>query len=230
MAKLREEAQGFCCGCIPLKTGVCLYVVFVLIVSTLGVCTVGTEDTRVFVGGYALSVNWWVPILGAFGVLISLGGALGIHENSTPLVRIFVHFALFRVVMDICIMIVDWNYALTMCEQLMSHGNTFTSIRGHFNLALEMVALTSTCVETRQWYMVLNIVDIGLSLYGIFKTRLWCYEMDANPAYRINLQETRPLPIYTGYTSFGYPDEDDNDDTAISRAEVQTQRTTMMVT
>lgn len=186
-----------------------MYVVYVLVLSILGICVLASENPRVLVGGYSLGVNWLIPIVGAAGLFVSLAALTGIHDNTTTLVWIFTHFATFRIAIEILVLIIDWTFALSMCEQLTIDGSVFTSVTGHFNMALEVTALSGACQRTKQWYMILSIIDIVISTYGVYEARQWCRHIDATPSYKIQLDETRPLPIYTGYTSIGAPDEEE---------------------
>lgn len=203
--KQKEAMTQVCCCCIPTRTAVILYTVLVLVLSIGGLLAVATEDTRLWVGGYALGVHWLVPIIGGLGVLFSVGAFIGVNDNASVWVRYFAHFGLVRLAAIVVILIND-RIVLASCESLSASGDVFTSIhRDRFNPALATVAFLNRCEFTRVWYMIWTIVDLAISAYGVHATYTWCHFVDNFPAYRITLAETKPLPYYSGFQNLEIP-------------------------
>jgi len=191
---------GHCLGCVPVRTGVLAFASFLLFLSVCAVAGLVTEDTRVLVGGYTYWSNITVDILGSLGVIFCLMGVVGVTDNHSSWVRWFVNFAVIRVIARFFVLWADYD-TLLGCEKF-----GISSLSAHYNAAMETVVLQGHCATTRPTYLVISIVDIVVSLYGIWNTYYWCYVVEHGPMYHIAIDDTKPLRIYTGYSTVGHPE------------------------
>jgi len=200
MSKHQETPLGHCLGCVPVRTGVLAFSCLLLFLSFCAVAGLVTEDTRMLVGGYTYWSNIWVDILGCLGVVFSLMCLVGVTDNHSRWVRLFAHFASFRIVAYLFIVWSDFR-VLETCEKF-----GLSSMTDHYNPAMEMVVLQGRCPSTRTYYTMISILDIAISLYGVWNTYYWCHIVDTSPMYHISLDDSKPLRIYTGYSTVGHPE------------------------
>jgi len=200
MSKHHESPLGHCLCCVPVRTGVLAFSCLLLFLSFCAVAGLITEDTRILVGGYTYWSGIWVDIFGCLGVIFSLMGLVGVTDNHTRWVNAFANFACVRTFAYIFIAMSDFS-ALEGCEKF-----GLSSMTSHYNPAMEMVRLQGHCSSTRSWYLTIAIAEIVISLYLIWTTYSWCYYMDNNPMYHISIDDSKPLRIYTGYSSVGMPE------------------------
>jgi len=201
MSKHHETPLGHCLGCVPVRTGVLAFASFLLFLSLCATLGLVTEDTRVLVGGYTYWTNTTVDILGVVGLVLSFMGIVGVHDNHTRWVRWFTNFALLRLVLLIPITWADFD-ALLGCEKF-----GISSLGGHYNAAMETVVLQNRCQTTRAAYLAIAVFDILISLYGVWNAYYWCWAVESGPMYHIAIDDTKPLRIYTGYSSIGHPEQ-----------------------
>jgi hypothetical protein len=135
------------------------------------------------------------------GVLFGLLSLVGIHDNHARWVKLFVYFAIVRVIARFFIFWADFAMLKT-CENL-----GLTSVNGYYNPAMETVKLTHRCEWTTWTYTVISVFDIVISLYGIYNAWRWCSYTENTPMYHICLDDTKPLRIYTGYSTVGHPEK-----------------------
>lgn len=195
-----EVLHGTCLGCIPLKVGVVLYGIYVLLLSVLATASVATEDWRVFVGGYTFGTRGLVTLLGVVGLVFSSGALIGVYDNNTDWVRSFARFAFLRVFVVAAIVYFDMA-TLKTCDAYTIDGSKFGSVNGNYNIALETVALSGKCKDTQKWYLILGIFDVCLSLVGAYNTSRWSYIVDNHPTYQIAIDES--YKVYQGYGNLG---------------------------
>merc|ERR1719316_1734185 len=105
-----------------------------------------------------------------------------------------------RVVLRIYVLYADFEQ-LTKCEQF-----ALSSVTSRYNAAMEVAVLTGSCPNTRVFYPFFSMVDIVFSLYGIWTTRYLMWVLDHGPMYHISIDDTKPLRIYTGYSTVGHPE------------------------
>lgn len=189
-----------CCGCLHIRSGVIAFMYFVIFLSVCAVFALVSEDTRILVGGYTSCGNWIVNLLGCIGVVLGLMGRIGMSDNNTRWVRWFSNFATIRVILRIYIFWTDFSQ-LRNCE---SFG--MSSVTSHYNPAMEVVVLGGHCPSTRIVYPLWSVLDILISLYGVWSTNYWCWAVEHGPMYHIALDDSKPLRIYTGYSTVGHPD------------------------
>lgn len=200
MSKHAETPLGNCLGCVPVRTGVLAFASFLFFLSLCAVVGLVTEDTRVLVGGYTYWTNITVDILGVLGVVMCLMGIIGVNDNHTRWVRWFANFAALRVVLRCFVLYFDYD-TLLGCEKF-----GISSLSAHYNAAMETVVLQGRCPTTRPLYLVISIVDILVSLHGLWNTYYWCWILEHAPMYHIAIDDTKPLRIYTGYSAIGHPE------------------------
>lgn len=200
MSKHQETPLGHCLGCVPVRTGVLAFACFLLLLSVCAVLGIVTEDTRVLVGGYTYWSNITVDVLGCLGIVICSMGIIGVNDNHTRWVRWFANFALLRVIARLFVLWADWN-TLNTCEKF-----GISSLSAHYNAAMETVVLQGRCPTTRPLYLVISVVDILVSLHGLYNAYFWCYIVEHGPMYHISIDDTKPLRIYTGYSTVGHPE------------------------
>jgi len=200
MSKHTETPLGHCLGCVPVRTGVLAFACFILFLSLCAVAGIVTEDTRVLVGGYTYWSNNTVDILGCVGVIVSLMGIIGVNDNHSRWVRWFTNFALLRVIARVFILWADWN-ELQGCEKF-----GISSLSAHYNAAMETVVLQGRCMTIRPAYLAISVADILISLHGVWNAYYWCFMVDHSPMYHISIDDTKPLRIYTGYSTVGHPE------------------------
>jgi len=200
MSKHQETPLGHCLGCVPVRTGVLAFACFLLFLSLCAVAGIVTEDTRILVGGYNYWTNIAVDILGCLGVIICLMGIVGVNDNHTRWVRWFTNFALLRVIARVFILWGDIE-TLNGCETF-----GISSLSGHYNSAMQTVVLQGSCLTTRPAYWAISVADILISLHGVWNAYYWCNLVDHCPMYHIAIDDTKPLRIYTGYSTVGHPE------------------------
>lgn len=183
-----------------MRTGVLAFSSFLLFLSFCAVAGLVTEDTRILVGGYSLCSNWIVDVLGCFGVVFSLMGIVGVFDNHTCWVRWFANFAAVRLVLRVYILWSDFGM-LEGCEKF-----GMSSVTSTYNAAMQMVTLHGHCSSTRTYYLTWSLLDIFFSLYGLWNAYHWCYKLDNGPLYHISIDDSKPLRIYTGYSTVGHPE------------------------
>merc|ERR1719181_979873 len=71
---------------------------------------------------------------------------------------------------------------------------------------MERVVMTGNCPNTRVFYPFFSMIDILFSLYAIWTARYMIWIMDNGPTYHISIDDTKPLRIYTGFSTVGHPD------------------------
>mmetsp|Transcript_105748 Transcript_105748/g.166943 ORF Transcript_105748/g.166943 Transcript_105748/m.166943 type:complete len:260 (-) Transcript_105748:50-829(-) len=200
MSKHHELPLGHCCGCLPIRTGVLVYSIFILFLSFCAVAGIVSEDTRVLVGGYTQWTHTAVDILGCLGVVFSLLSIVGLHDNHPRWVKFFLYYAILRVIARFFIFWSDVNM-LDTCETL-----GLTSVNGYYNPAMEAVKLTNRCHSTTYIYWFVSLFDILVSLYAIYMAWTWCSYVENTPMYHISIDDSKPLRIYTGYSTVGHPE------------------------
>lgn len=173
---------------------------FLLFLSLCAVAGLVTEDTRILVGGYAPWSNWFTNVFGCLGVVFSLMSLVGVSDNHQQWVKYFAYFALIRVFVRIFVFWSDYEM-LSGCEKF-----GLSSVTSRYNPAMEMVVLHGRCDQTRLYYDIISTVDILISLYGVWNTFFWCSIMESGPRYHISLDDSKPLRIYTGYSTIGHPE------------------------
>jgi hypothetical protein len=192
--------MGHCLGCVPVRIGVLAFSYFILFLSICAVAGLVTEDTRILVGGYAPWSNWFTDVLGCAGVVLSLMSLMGVYDNHQSWVKYFAYFASIRLFLRFFILWADWGM-LVNCEKF-----GLSSIGGNYNAAMETVVLHGQCTHTRVYYGIISTIDIFISLYGLWNVFFWISVMENGPRYHISLDDTKPLRIYTGYSSVGHPE------------------------
>jgi len=200
MSKHTETPLGHCLGCVPVRTGVLAFACFLLFLSVCAAVGIVTEDTRVLVGGYTYWSNYAVDIFGCLGVVLCAMGITGVNDNHTRWVRWFANFALLRLFVRVWVLWVDYS-ELQTCEKF-----GISSLSSHYNAAMETVVLQSRCATTRPTYLAISILDILVSLHGLWNAYYWCFVLDTGPMYHIAIDDTKPLRIYTGYSNLGHPE------------------------
>jgi len=205
MSKDSEAHFGTCCGCIPLRAGVVVYAVLIMVLSAMAFAGLVTEDTRLFVGGYTYNCRIAVAFLGVVCFFSSLCCLVGISDNAAPWVRSFCHVAGLRLLALAVIFFVDYR-ALQECEDYSPNGNKISSVHEDaYNVALSTLALSGKCRSTRELYIVLMILDLILSLYGYFMLQRFAYLVETCPTFLIHINETKPIHMYTGYSGMSNP-------------------------
>lgn len=192
--------MGHCLGCVPVRTGVLAFSCFLLFLSLCAVSGLVSEDARILVGGYAPWSNWFTDVLGCAGVIFCVMSLVGVSDNHQAWVRYFAYFALVRSLVRIFVFWSDFEM-LSTCEKF-----GLSSITSRYNAAMEMVVLHGACSNTRIYYSIISVVDIFFSLYGVWNTFYWVSAMENGPQYHISLDDTKPLRIYTGYSTVGHPE------------------------
>mmetsp|Transcript_81795 Transcript_81795/g.243982 ORF Transcript_81795/g.243982 Transcript_81795/m.243982 type:complete len:226 (-) Transcript_81795:130-807(-) len=204
MSKSHEHHLGYSCGCVPVWCTVLIYAVFMLLLSLAAALSLVTEDFRTMVGGYSLVLRTLVSVLGGIGTFFSVGAIIGINDNCSGWVRPFLYYVLVRVVVVLVFFVIDWR-ELQGCEHYTISGGKFTSVDGgRYNPAIETVALADMCSQARTAHAIYTALDVLIALYGAYTVHHWCHMVDVAPTYRIALDETRPLRIYTGFANVGY--------------------------
>lgn len=173
---------------------------FILFLSFCAVAGLVTEDTRILVGGYTYWSNVTVDIFGCLGVVFGLMCLVGVTDNHTRWVNWFANFASIRLLALFFVFWADFN-ELRGCEKF-----GLSSMTSHYNPAMEMVVLQGRCPATRSYYVLITVLDILVSVYGLWNTYYWCYVVDNSPMYHISIDDTKPLRIYTGYSTVGHPE------------------------
>lgn len=199
MTKHHELPLGHCLGCLPVRLGVQLYSSFIFFLSICAVAGLVSEDTRVLVGGYTYWSRVTTDVLGCAGVVLSSMSIIGTQDNHPRWVKLFIYFAVIRVIARVFTFWAD-DAMLAKCSSL-----GITSLE-RYNPAMEAVKLSHRCGITAFWYTVISIFDILASLYGIYNAYLWCTYVENSPMYHIALDDTKPLRIYTGYSTVGHPE------------------------
>jgi hypothetical protein len=184
--------------------GVLLYSSFILFLSVCAVAGLATEDTRMLVGGYTYWSRMSIDVLGCLGVVLSSMAIIGVQDNHARWVKLFVYFAVIRVIARGFIFWAD-ETMLGKCEKL-----GITSVTDHYNRAMETVKLSKSCDVTKFWYTVISVFDIVLSSYALYYTYLWCDYVENSPMYHISIDDTKPIRIYTGYSTVGHPEAPPN--------------------
>lgn len=201
MSKHHETPIGHCLGCVPVRTGVAAFSWFILFLSVCAVLGLVTEDTRILVGGYSAPWSkWFTDVCGVLGIVFSLMGLIGLSDNHPYWVRLFAYYATFRVVLRIYSVWADYGI-IHDCETF-----GLSSVTSQYNAAMETVVLHGRCSTTRLYYAIISALDIFFSLYGIWNTFFWCRIVETSPMYHIALDDTKPLRIYTGYSTVGHPE------------------------
>lgn len=200
MSKHHETPIGHCLGCVPIRTGVLAFSCFVLFLSFCAVAGLVTEDARILVGGYTYWSGNIVDIFGCLGVVFGLMSLVGVTDNHSQWVRLFAHFATVRTIVRLFVMLADYE-VLQSCEKF-----GISSMSSHYNPAMETVVLSGRCNPTRPLYLFISIMDILISMYGVWNTYSWCYILDNGPMYHISIDDTKPLRIYTGFSTVGHPE------------------------
>lgn len=210
-SKFSEQQLGNCCNCVPIRTGVLIYAVLMLLDSLLSLGSFVSDDTRLLVGGYTYHTRVIVGFLGFLGIFISLLGILGSHDNSSVLLRYFYYFTIVRIVVVLCVVCVDFD-VLWRCEKwgagVARHYNAMDVRSDEYNPIMDYVAQTGVCQETRLWYFLLGALDLILSSYYTWITRWYVSVIETCPAYLICLNHAKPPEFYSGYANLGVKEQD----------------------
>jgi hypothetical protein len=221
-SKFSEQLLGNCCGCVPIRAGVLIYAVLLLIDSLLSLSSFVSDDIRILVGGYTYHTRVIVGLLGFVGVFICLLGILGANDNSATLLRMFYNFTVVRIVVVLCIVCIDFNllwscetwrpgvaghYRVTKPEYRYSERGSHDF--NEYNPLMDYVAHTGQCQETRLWYFVFGAFDLILSVYwSIFVTRWYVNVIETCPSYLISLNHAKSPEFYTGYANLALNQQD----------------------
>lgn len=203
-SRFSEQLLGNCCGCIPIRTGVLLYAVLLLIDSFLSLSSFVTDDTRMIVGGYTYHTRVIVGFLGFIGVCICLLGILGGSDNSPTLLKTFYQFTIVRIVVVLCVLTVDLGI-LWKCE---SWRPAVSMRQDEYNPIMDMVAQSGLCDHTRRWYFIFGALDLVLSTYWTWITRWYLSVIENCPSYLISLNHAKAPQFYSGYANLSLNEQD----------------------
>jgi len=203
-SKFSEQLLGNCCGCVPIRTGVLVYAVLLLIDSFLSVASFVSDDTRIMVGGYTYHTRVAVGFLGFVGVFICLLGILGGSDNSPTLLKMFYQFTLVRIVVVTCVLTIDMG-VLSRCES----WRPAVSMRAdEYNPIMDWVAQSGMCDHVRKLYFDLGALDIMLSCYWTYILRWYLWVIETSPSYLISLQHAKAPEFYSGYANLSLKQQD----------------------
>jgi len=222
-SKFSEQMLGNCCCCVPIRTGVLIYSVLLLIDSFLSLTSFVSDDTRVLIGGYTYQTRVIAGLLGFVGVFVCLLGILGGSDNSPTLLRMFYQFSVVRIVVVLCILTIDLG-VLWRCEKWKPAVSVRTD---DYNPAMDMVAQSGTCDHVRRWYFLLGALDLILSSYWTWVTRWYLNVIENCPSYLISLNHAKAPEFYSGYANLNLKEQDrlqQRVETGIHRFEDQFQQ------
>lgn len=203
-SKFSEQLLGNCCGCVPIRTGVLLYAVLLLIDSCFSLTSFVSDDTRIYVGGFTYHTRVIVGFLGFIGIFLCLLGILGERDNSPVLLKMFYQFSIIRIVVVFSVLAIDLG-VLLKCEK----WRPAVSMRqDEYNPIMDMVAQSGLCDHTRRWYLILGALDLILSSYWSWVTRWYLSVIENCPSYLISLNHAKAPEFYSGYANLSLNEQD----------------------
>lgn len=185
-----EHNLGGAFACLPLRTGCYIIGVLYLSHSLLALFGFFSEDTRLTVGGFTWSGRMVIGAVGFVGIFCAFLGLVGLNDNNPIWVRNFCYYMIVRTICIIGVFVAD-TYALQGCEDMIKNGQFFD------NYVVQSISVAGKCKNTKKAYTICFVIDLLLSIYGIFVLRRFCNITETCPTYLIHLDETRPLRTYT---------------------------------
>lgn len=203
-SRFSEQLLGNCCGCIPIRTGVLVYAVLLLVDSVLSLSSFVSDDMRMIIGGYTYHTRVMVGLVGFFGVFLCLVGILGSSDNSPTLLKMFYQFSVIRIVVVLCVLTIDLG-VLWRCETWKPAVSMRTD---DYNPIMDMVAQSGFCESTRRWYFIFGALDLILSIYWTWVTRWYVGVIENCPSYLISLNHAKAPEFYSGYANLSLNEQD----------------------
>mmetsp|Transcript_68694 Transcript_68694/g.128161 ORF Transcript_68694/g.128161 Transcript_68694/m.128161 type:complete len:227 (-) Transcript_68694:17-697(-) len=195
MPRNTEDPVGVCMCCIPLRLGIFIFAMYILLTSLCAIAGALSPDVGYTAGGFTPGSFAAMVFFGCVGSIGGIIGLNGLGDNSVPLVRLFGYTAIVRF---IAVLIIAWvdSYQLDTCRHL---SGTRVALTDAYSDALLRVSLSGTCTAVFTAHLLLLWVDVVVYAFGIMATFKWCHAVGTCPAYHIVVGEAQPVKLYTGY-------------------------------
>lgn len=155
-----REYLGFCCFCVPLKLGAGLIAMFEFIMSVIAIMGLITNDAKFLPNGYNPAFYWLPSIVGAFGIVFSFVGLLGVFDEKHRWVRALGFFMIVKLIAVLLTFVADF-WMLGKCDSWLVTTERFT----HPNPLMDVIANAHLCRQARSSYLVGCLVDIGFNCF-----------------------------------------------------------------
>mmetsp|Transcript_66837 Transcript_66837/g.159967 ORF Transcript_66837/g.159967 Transcript_66837/m.159967 type:complete len:219 (+) Transcript_66837:88-744(+) len=190
-----EEPVGVCMCCVPIRLGIFLFTLYVMVTSLAAIAGAVSPDVGFACGGFTPWSFTAMLFFGVLGIIASIVGLIGLGDNSVAWVRSFGYLSLVRFVALMVLAWVDQNQ-LDSCKTLSDSHIAFSE---KYSDALLRVSMSGMCTEVFTVHLILVLLDVVIYIAGIKATFKWCYAVGTCPAYHIVVGQAQPVRLYTGY-------------------------------
>jgi len=183
-----ERDHGQCCLCLPLKFGVGLITMYILITGFWSVVSlfssqasgqVGSPSVALQSGGYNLFFAHLPSSIGVLGLGFGFFGILGVYDDKPQWVRIFLYYFYVRMGVNVFCFLADL-YTLYWCKGFAEKSTADA------NMALWELSHDGLCFDGRIAYIIGFAARTIVDLYMLYYVWKYVTTLELNPPYPID--------------------------------------------
>lgn len=180
-----------CCLCIPIRLGVLLVSICVVLATAYYLYNPTTHPCRHWLGGYTSLTQLIVGLTQGSGLFFGLVGAVGAYRNKKDFVTAFLMWQLAVLASQIFVFYKD-VVALMPCETWVNDIADMTQ-GGKWNQIMFDIAMSAKCPSERQDYFVLSTLFKLLFLYVVYFTSSYLDSLNSVPKHLLSIHKD-PAP------------------------------------